>query len=85
MHYFSTFRGILPSRALCRHAACKGIAHTLQLSEGHPRPEHLGPPIRQGLCATKVCSLVVLKTTGFWRLFFKFSPVGGGGKFFDNR
>ena len=38
-----------------------------------------------GVGGGKVCNLVVLKTTGSWRLFFKFLPVGGGGKFFDNR
>ena len=34
---------------------------------------------------SKVCNLLVLKTTGCRRLFFKFSPVGGGCKFFNNR
>ena len=45
------------------------------------------PPIRatRYYAEIKVGNRVVLKTTGCWRLFFKFSPVGGGGKFFNNR
>ena len=33
----------------------------------------------------KVCNLLVFKTSGCWRLFFEFLPVGGGGQFFNNR